>query len=80
MLQSVKNTLVCAVERQGRVQLSFSGGLDLRRIHEPEPALGNRVQVASLLDLAGCKVAVDIAAVMMAGIDLPTALAAGVAV
>lgn len=67
------------------------GGLDLKRIHDPDITDGNHIQVASLLDLAGCKVAViqqraaakdyiDIAAVMKAGIDLPTALAAGIAV
>ncbi|MGH2507765.1 MAG: nucleotidyl transferase AbiEii/AbiGii toxin family protein [Ktedonobacteraceae bacterium] len=91
VVQAAENTLVCAVERRGRVQMSYFGGLDLKRIHEPDIALGNRVRVASLLDLAGCKVAVvqqraaakdywDIAALMRAGIDLPTALAAGRAV
>lgn len=91
VVQSAENTLVCTVQRQGRVQISFFGGLDLKRIHEPETAIGNHARIASLLDLAGCKVAVvqqraaakdyiDIAAVIRAGIDLPTALAAGIAV
>ena len=91
VVQAAENTLVCTVERHGRVQVSFFGGLDLKRIHEPEVSSGNRIRVASLLDLAGCKVAVvqqraaakdyiDIAALMRTGVDLPTALAAGIAV
>ena len=58
VVHAAANTLVCTVERQGRVQVSFFGGLDLKRIHEPEVSVGNRIRVASLLDLAGCKVAV----------------------
>lgn len=91
VVQTAENTLVCTVERQGRVQVSFFGGLDLKRIQEPEICSGNSIRVASLLDLAGCKVAVvqqraaakdylDLAALMRAGVDLSTALAAGRAV
>lgn len=91
VVQAAENTLVCSVERQGRVQVSFFGGLDLKRINEPEASVGTRIRVASLLDLAGCKVAVvqqraaakdyiDLAALMRAGVDLSTALAAGRAV
>jgi hypothetical protein len=91
VVQVAENTLVCTVEREGRVQVSFFWGLDLKRIHEPEISIGNGIRVASLLDLAGCKVAVvqqraaakdyiDIAAFMKAGVDLPTALAAGRAI
>jgi hypothetical protein len=91
VVQAAENTLVCTVERHGRVQVSFFGGLDLKRIQEPEVCSGNHIRVASLLDLAGCKVAVvqqraaakdyiDIAALMRTGVDLPTALAAGRAV
>jgi len=91
VVQIAENTLVCTVERRGGVQVSFFGGLDLKRIHEPEISVGNSLRVASLLDLAACKVAVvqqraaakdyiDVAALMRAGIDLPTALAAGKAV
>lgn len=86
-----ENTLACTVERQGGVQVSFFGGLALRRIHEPDTCPGNGVRVASLLDLAGCKVGVvqqraqakdylDLAGIMRAGVDLATALAAGRAV
>ena len=61
------------------------------RINEPDPCNGNGVRVASSLDLAGCKVGVvqhraqakdylDIAGIIRAGVDLPTALAAGRAV
>ncbi len=91
VVQAAENTLVCTVERQGRVQVSFFGGLDLKRIQEPEICSENSIRVASLLDLAGCKVAVvqqraaakdyiDLAALMRAGVDLSTALAAGRAV
>jgi hypothetical protein len=91
VVQLSENTLTCVVERQERVQVSFFGGLDLHRIHEPDTSLENGIRVASLLDLAGCKAGVvqqraeakdyiDIAALIRAGVDLPTVLAAGRAV
>ena len=86
-----ENTLVCSVEKEARVLISFFGGLDLKHVQEPETAVGNGVKIASLPDLAGCKVAVvqqraaakdylDVAAVIRAGIDLPTALSAAGAI
>jgi hypothetical protein len=89
--QIAENTLTCTVERQGPVQVSFFGGLGLQRIHDPDISPGNGIHIASLLDLAGCKVGVvqqraqakdylDIVALMRAGVDLQTALAAGGAV
>ncbi len=91
ILQSAENTLTCAVERQGRVQVSYFGGLDLRRVSDPDTAPGNGIYVASLLDIAGCKAGViqqraerrdyvDLAAILKSGLDMPTILAAGAAI
>jgi hypothetical protein len=91
MVQAGPNTLTAVVDRGGPVQLSFFGGLGLRRTGEPDICPENRVQVASLLDLAGCKAEVvqhraeakdyrDIAALLAAGVGLETILAAGRAV
>ncbi len=56
--QSAPNTLAVTVDRGGPVQLSFFGGLNLGEVALPETAIGPEIKVASLLDLAGCKVAV----------------------
>lgn len=85
------NTLTCRVDRDGPVLVSFFGDLSLGQVSPPDEAQGSRIHVASLLDLAGTKVAVvqkraeardyvDIDALMRHGIDLPTALAAGQAI
>ena len=90
VVREERNTLRCAVDRGGEVRVSFFGGLPLRRIDDPDVAQ-NRVQVASLLDLAGCKAEVvqhraeakdyrDIAALLAAGVGLEMILAAGRAV
>lgn len=82
------NTLTSRVERDGPVLVSFFGGLGLGQVAPRELAEGRNVYVASLLDVAGTKVAVvqqraavkdylDIDALLQHGIDLPTALAAG---
>jgi len=82
------NTLKCRVERHGPVLVSFFGGLGLGQVAPRDQAEGATVYVASLLDLAGTKVAVvqqraevkdyiDIDVLLQHGIDLPTALAAG---
>jgi hypothetical protein len=79
------------VERDGPVQVSFFGGLGLRRVRNPEPAGDSGVLVASLLDLAATKVKVvqdraeakdylDIARLLEEGLDLADALGAAVAV
>jgi hypothetical protein len=91
VVQTARDTLTVVIDRGGWVQISFVGGLGLRRIGEPDICPGNRVQVASLLDLAGCKAEAvqhraeakdyqDIAALLLAGVALETILAAGQAV
>jgi hypothetical protein len=82
------NTLTCRVNRGGTIHISFFGGLGLGQVAAHDCTDGTRVNVASLLDLAGTKVSViqkraeakdyiDIDALIAHGIDLPTALAAG---
>ena len=85
-------TLVCTVERGGPVQVSFFGGLTLRRVGEPDAATGPGIRVASLLDLAATKAQavqaraaardyLDLdALVRLAGISLAQALGAAAAV
>lgn len=85
-------TLVCTVERGGPVQVSFFGGLTLRRVGEPDAATGPGIRVASLLDLAATKAQavqaraaardyLDLdALVTLAGISLAQALGAANAV
>jgi hypothetical protein len=80
------------VSRGGIVKLAFFGALDtLQRIEDPRQATGSRVQVASLIDLAGMKMRViqvrgswkdylDIHALVLHGIDVPTGLAAAKAI
>ena len=86
-MQSSPNTLVSSVEREGPVKVSFFGGLPLRRVGDPEPAEGNRVLVASMLDLAATKVKVvqdraeakdylDVSRLLEEGVDLSQALGA----
>ena len=90
-LQSSPNTLVSRVDRHGPVKVSFFGGLALRRVADPEPAVGPQTKVASLLDLAATKVQVvqdraeakdyvDLNRLLEAGIDLAQALGAARAV
>ena len=86
-----ENTLTVVLDRNGPVSVSFFGGLGLTRVSSPDTANDNGVQVASLLDVAGCKMAVvqrraeakdylDIAALLENGISLPKALAAAKAI
>lgn len=87
-VQIAPDTLTCRVDRGGAVLVSFFGGLGLGQVAEREQAIGMALHVASLLDIAGTKVAVvqkraeakdylDIDALLRHGVDLPTALAAG---
>jgi hypothetical protein len=74
------------------VKIAFFGGLDnLQRVQDPKQPDGSRVQVASLVDLAGMKLRVtqvrgnwknyvDIHALASHGIDIPTGLAAARAI
>jgi Nucleotidyl transferase AbiEii toxin, Type IV TA system len=56
--QSARDTLTVTVERGGPVQLLFFGGLDLGQVAPADIAIGPGIKVASLIDLAGLKVAV----------------------
>jgi len=86
-----ENTLTVVLDRHGPLSVSFFGGLEFARVSSPDIANDNGVQVASLLDVAGCKMAViqrraegkdyrDIAALRENGISLPKALAAAKAI
>jgi hypothetical protein len=87
-LQSEPNTLTMMIERGGPVRVSFFAVPRLKKIEPPHVATDNGLQIASLLDLAGTKVAVvqqraeakdyiDVDAILTDGqIDLPLALAA----
>jgi len=86
-----ENTLTCVLDRNGPVPVSFFGGLGLNRVSDPDPARDNGLQIASLLDVAGCKMAVvqrraeakdyrDIAALLEHGVSLYMALAAAKAI
>ena len=86
--RSAANNLTATVDRGGPVQLSYFGGLDIGQVAPAEDVEGPRFKVASLIDLAGMKVAVlpqrvalrdylDIHALLMqAKIPLPEMLAA----
>jgi hypothetical protein len=86
------DNLEAFVDRGGPVKVAFFGGLDsLKRVQDPLRAVGSRVRVASLVDLAGMKMRViqvrgswkdyaDIYALVTHGIDLATGLAAANAI
>jgi hypothetical protein len=90
--QREPNTLTGIVDRGGVVKVSFFGVPEIPRLVTPHQVPGNGIKVASLLDLAGMKASVvqvraeakdyiDVDAMMTSGrIDLPTALAAGLAI
>lgn len=82
------NTLTCRVDRSGPVLISYFGNLHLGQVSPPELAQGNALPVASLLDIAGTKLAViqkraevkdyvDLDALLVHGTNLAAALAAG---
>jgi nucleotidyltransferase AbiEii toxin of type IV toxin-antitoxin system len=87
-----RDNLEAFVDRGGLVKVAFFGGLDtLNRVEDPRRAVGSRVQVASLVDLAGMKMRViqvrgswkdyvDIHTLVTHGIDVPTGLAAAKAI
>jgi hypothetical protein len=91
-VQRKRDTLEAFVDRGGPVKLAFFGGLNtLGRIEDPRRAAGSRVQVASLVDLAGMKMRViqvrgnwkdyvDIHTLASNGIDVVTGLAAAKAI
>jgi hypothetical protein len=88
-----RDNLEAFVERRGTtVKVAFFGGMEnLKRVQDPRYPIGSRVQVASLVDLAGMKMRViqmrgswkdyvDIHALVSHGVDVPTALAAAQAI
>ena len=90
--QQDPNTLSAIVDRDGPVQVSFFCVPGIARVRPPHIASDNRLQIASLLDLAGTKAAVvqqraeakdywDIDALLQDGrVDLPAALASALAI
>lgn len=85
------NTLTAIVDRNGPVKVSFFGGLALNRVYDPDVAGDNKIQVASLLDVAATKLSTiqqraqardyeDIAAITNAGVSLAQAIGAATAV
>ncbi len=87
MTQFQENTLTAIVDRNGPVKLSFFGSLGIQRVHDPDIAEENGVQIASLLDLLASKLKTihlraemkdyrDIVAMFDAGLSLAEGLAA----
>ena len=88
--QKAANTLTVTVHRSQPVKISFFG-LSLRRVKNPEATNDGVARVASLLDIAACKMAVvqsrseskdylDVAALLKNGVTLADALGAAQAV
>ncbi|MGA2855157.1 MAG: nucleotidyl transferase AbiEii/AbiGii toxin family protein [Verrucomicrobiota bacterium] len=88
--QKAANTLTVTVHRPQPVKISFFG-LSLRRVKNPEATSDGVARVASLLDIAACKMAVvqsrseskdylDAAALLKNGVTLADALGAAQAV
>ena len=91
MIQFQENTLTAIVDRNGPVKLSFFGSLGIKRVHDPDIAEENGVQIASLLDLLASKLKTihlraemkdyrDIVAMFDAGLSLAEGLAAAAAI
>ncbi len=85
------NTLTAIVDRGAPVKVSFFGGLKLNRVQDPDVAADNKIQVASMLDVAATKLATiqqraqardyqDLAAILATGIGLSEILSAANAV
>jgi predicted nucleotidyltransferase component of viral defense system len=88
--QKSSNTLTVVVHRGEAVKLSFFG-LSLRRVGEPETTPDGVLSVATLRDIAGCKMAViqtrseakdylDIFALLAHGVGVPEMLGAAQAI
>jgi hypothetical protein len=88
--QKAANTLTAVVRRPEPVKLSFFG-LSLRRVGEPQVTDDGVARVATLLDIAGCKMAViqtrseakdylDIYALLTHGVGIADMLAAAQAI
>lgn len=90
--QRERDTLTGIVDRDGAVKVSFFGVPDIPRLAPPLEVRDNGIKVAALLDLAGMKASVvqvraeakdyiDVDAMIVSRkIDLPTALAAALAI
>jgi hypothetical protein len=87
-VQMAPDTLTCRVDRGGAVLVSYFGALGLGQVAERDELKGLTFHVASLLDIAATKMAVvqkraelkdylDIDAMLLHGVDLAVALAAG---
>jgi hypothetical protein len=87
LLQAAPSTATFLIDRQGRVKVSFFGGLSIGRVGDVSISEGTGVRVASLLDLAAQKVRVvqvraerkdyaDLLTLMQHGISLARALGA----
>jgi len=85
------NTLSVVADRSGPVRLSFFGDVGMNRIQDPDSAPGNRLPIASLLDLTATNLKTiqqraeakdyrDIAAALDAGVGLAEALGAATAI
>ncbi len=57
-LLSQKDSLVCTLDREGSVKLSFFGGLSFGHIETPEKVLEAEIYIASLIDLTASKLKV----------------------
>jgi hypothetical protein len=90
-LQIAPNTLTVSVPCPEPVKVSFFGGLSLGRVNEPEWSEDGVMQIASLLDVAACKMAavqerpeakdyLDVHALLQSGVTLPEMLGAAQAV
>ena len=55
--QLTNNTLTVIVDREGPVKVSYSGGLKLNRVQDPDVMPDNGVRVASLIDIGATKLA-----------------------
>lgn len=85
------NTLTAFVDRGGLVKVSFFGDVQMSRVEDPDIANGNRLQIASLLDLSATKLKtiqqraeakdyLDLTAAFDAGVALGEALGAACAI
>ena len=91
MTQFQDNTLTAIVDRNGPVKRSFFGSLGIKRVHDPDIAEENGIQIASLPDLLASKLKTvqsraeakdyrDIVVMIEAGLGLAEGLAAAVAI
>lgn len=79
LVQAAPSTATFLIDRQGRVKVSFFGGLSLGRVGDVSVSEDTHVRVASLLDLAAQKVrVVQVRAERKDYLDLVTLMAHGI--